>query len=199
MPVGNDVVDLLDRDARPGALHPRFDQRVFTLAERAWIESQALPDRLRWTLWAAKESAFKAARKLDAEVPFHPRRFVARLTDHDHIEVVHRAAGRFRVWVEEARDWIHAVALPAGDASGPPATAVTLVEPDAIAAPCPGERARELARRAVAPLLAMDPDEIRVVLRDRIPHLSNAGRILPVDLSLSHHGRVVACAWAGED
>ncbi|HSR41207.1 MAG TPA: hypothetical protein VLL48_03525, partial [Longimicrobiales bacterium] len=159
---------------------------------------RALPERLRWTLWAAKESAFKAARKLDPGVPFHPRSFAARLAGDDRIEVVHRAAGRFRVWVEDARDWIHTVAAPVAEAATPPKWALELVEVGSARSGGPGEGARDLARRAVAPLLSIDPAELSVVLRDRIPHLSRAGSILPVDLSLSHHGRVVACAWAGK-
>ena len=74
MLVGNDVVDLHDSESRPGALHPRFDVRVFTPDEREALSAAAYP--LRWTLWAAKESAYKVAKKLDPTVRFLPRDFV---------------------------------------------------------------------------------------------------------------------------
>ena len=32
--VGNDIVDLRDRDSDPATLHPRFDERVFAPHER---------------------------------------------------------------------------------------------------------------------------------------------------------------------
>jgi phosphopantetheinyl transferase (holo-ACP synthase) len=55
--VGNDVVDLRDPENQPEAIHPRFDDRVFTWAERARILAAGSPHRMRWVLWAAKESA----------------------------------------------------------------------------------------------------------------------------------------------
>jgi len=73
--VGNDVVDLRDPENQPGAIHPRFDERVFTPVERARLTDEATAHRTRWLMWAAKESAFKVARKLDPGVRFLPRRF----------------------------------------------------------------------------------------------------------------------------
>ena len=53
--VGNDVVDLGDAETRGGPSHPRFDARVFAPAELAALAASAAPNRLRWSLWAAKE------------------------------------------------------------------------------------------------------------------------------------------------
>lgn len=82
MRVGNDVVDLRAADNRPEAIHPRFDERVFTAAELDLLG--ACPDEgarhsLRWTLWAAKESTLKLLRKRTPELPFHPSEFEVRL------------------------------------------------------------------------------------------------------------------------
>ncbi len=74
--LGNDVVDLCDRDSHPTTLHPRFDERVFTDGERAALAASDSIGRERWRIWAAKEAAYKAARKLDARICFSPRRFV---------------------------------------------------------------------------------------------------------------------------
>jgi hypothetical protein len=180
-------------------LHPRFDLRVFTDEERWLIEAAAVPERARWALWAAKESAFKVAKKLHDEIPFHPKSFAVRWLEDARAEVRHRVAGCFQVWVEEARDWIHAVAAPAAEALARPTTAVEVVEEQAPLPGRLGEMARDLARRAVAPFFSLEAGDLTVILRDRIPHLSLRGRVLPVDLSLSHHGRVVGCAWTGDD
>ncbi len=77
--IGNDVVDLRDRDARPETLHPRFDARVFSPAERLALERSEDPDRQRWRLWSAKEAAYKLARKLDPSSTFSPSRFEVEL------------------------------------------------------------------------------------------------------------------------
>ncbi|MGH7855988.1 MAG: 4'-phosphopantetheinyl transferase family protein, partial [Candidatus Binatia bacterium] len=77
--VGNDVIDLRDPETAPGSQHPRFDARVFAPAERALLGASTDARRLRWILWAAKEAAYKVARKIDARAVFSPRRFVVDL------------------------------------------------------------------------------------------------------------------------
>ncbi|MHB8770731.1 MAG: 4'-phosphopantetheinyl transferase family protein [Syntrophales bacterium] len=58
--MGNDVVDLHDPDNRGKSGDDRFLARVFTAEERGLIARAADPDRLLWSLWAAKEAAYKA-------------------------------------------------------------------------------------------------------------------------------------------
>ena len=109
MLVGNDVVDLLDPENQQEAIHPRFDERVFTPVERAWLANEATAHRTRWRMWAAKESAFKVARKLDPGVRFLPRRFSVQLKGNAQA-VVRYAVGRFDVSFSGADDWVHAIA-----------------------------------------------------------------------------------------
>ena len=73
--LGNDVIDLRDPETWPGACHPRFDRRVFTPAECATIAASPRPAMTRWVHWAAKESAYKAARRQRPATIFAPRRF----------------------------------------------------------------------------------------------------------------------------
>lgn len=195
MPIGNDVVDLRDPETGPGAVHSRFDQRVFTPEEREWVRSAPLSQRIRWSFWAAKESAFKAARKLDPGVPFHPRRFVVKPLEEGRAEVVHRTAGRFKVWLEEAHGWVHAAATAFEEEFSPPRWALSLLGEDELEHSDASRKVRELARRTMAPLLAMDPSDLRIVLVDGIPALRREREALPLDISLSHHGRMLACAW----
>ena len=79
--VGNDVVDLRDPESAPETLHPRFDTRVFSEAERAAIAASPDAARLRWKLWAAKEAAYKLARKISPTTIFAPARFEVALGD----------------------------------------------------------------------------------------------------------------------
>lgn len=93
--LGNDVVDLLDVDARPETFHRRFDARVYTPGERERIAAAAgaegsatfdgsdRPDTaaahaLRWAHWAAKEAAYKLLRQRDPAFVFSPIRLEAR-------------------------------------------------------------------------------------------------------------------------
>jgi phosphopantetheinyl transferase (holo-ACP synthase) len=191
--VGNDVVDLTDAETREGARHPRFDARVFAPGERRKLAAAGPETPLRWALWAAKEAAYKVARRRDPACTFSPALFV--------VELDARLAGRVRhggavypVRVTLNRDWVHAVATAprralAGIAAG--------VHPlgDAAAGATPGLAARRFAIAELAPQLGDDPASLSIHSRERIPRLRR--RSGPAaDLSLSHHGRFVAYACA---
>ena len=178
--LGNDVVDLADAVGR----HPRFDARVFATTEQALI---AADPRLRGVLWAAKESAYKAARKEDSRTTFSPSRFVVYLDDARRATVT---AGdrRFTVELAHGDGWVHAVARGAGD---PPASVCAAVE-----ALAPGaDESHAVRRLALATIERVTGIAGLEVVRDgRVPSLSASGRPVAADLSLSHHGRVVAFA-----
>lgn len=213
MLVGNDIVDLHDPWSQPRAIHDRFDSRAFTPGERARIRASRCAHRLRWSMWAAKESAFKVARKLDREVRFFPREFAVRMLDDTRAEVSH-GVGRFSVWLERADGWLHALAVPVADAAtgyrsgvhggaageDPMGACARVGRVGVEGSGARGDRAsvrvRELARSAVGSVMNISPTEIEIVTEEGIPTLRRRDERLPVDLSLSHHGRFVACAWA---
>lgn len=187
--VGNDVVDLTDPETDAAGLNPRFDARVFTTDERRRLDSAADPHTLRWTLWAAKESAYKVIKRLHPDTVFAHRRFVTELAE-DGNGVVHHDRLRCRVASRRQGSSIHAVAT-AGPGHGELLTAVGRVEPGHD----PGLAVRALATAAVARHLAVEPASVRVERgRDRIPMLTVGGRVLG-HISLSHHGAVAAFAW----
>ncbi|MCZ6727625.1 MAG: 4'-phosphopantetheinyl transferase superfamily protein [Acidobacteria bacterium] len=192
MPVGNDVVDLGHPLCQPDAIHPRFDSRAFTTSELALLRASTRAHRMRWSLWAAKESAFKACRKLDPRVRFLPRDFAVHLSG-ERAEVVHRS-GRFDVWLDQTDRWVHALASQTGDKPGSRVGGDPSALPDA-AEETSSERVRKLARSALGALLNIAPDELRIVSEDRIPRAQWRGEPVPFDLSLSHDGRFAACAW----
>jgi hypothetical protein len=188
--LGNDVIDFGDPDTRPGALHPRWDERVFAARERAALAASALPERLRWALWGAKEAAYKLARKLDPKTVFAPSRFEvaldAQLRGH-----VAWPGGAARVAVLEAKACLHALAWDgATDEARILHGFARTTGPDPAAA---SAAARELAERETERRLGLGAGTLRVHKRGRVPRLlhTDGGAF---DLSLSHHGAVVAFA-----
>ena len=189
--LGDDVVDLGDPDAAPGAVHPRFDARVFAAPEREWLAASGRPSRARWWLWAAKEAAYKRARRLDPALPFHPRSFVVELDATARRGRVCGPGGEAQVRLARAGDALHAVAFGAGDDEARIAWGVAALAQGAD----PSLAARALATARVAARLGARAQALRVERRDRIPALRLPdGRALA--LSLSHHGRFVAFAGA---
>ncbi len=73
--IGNDLVDLRAREAAGKSGDARFVKRVFTAREAALIAGSASPDTALWMLWAAKEAAYKVARKLAPDVIFAHSRY----------------------------------------------------------------------------------------------------------------------------
>lgn len=192
MPVGNDVVDIRHPLCQPDAIHPRFDTRTFSAREIGLLAATDRVHQMRWSLWAAKESAFKALRKLDSQVRFIPRDFEVILGDA-RAEVTHRLA-RFSVWLDHTDQWVHALASQAdrkpdfrldGDSSADPGS-----EEEGLR-----ERARLLANSAISAFFDIVQSEIEIISVDRIPQALHRGESLPFDLSLSHDGRFVSCAW----
>jgi hypothetical protein len=182
--IGNDVVDLSDPETAREALHPRFDARVFSPAERARLEAALDPARLRWALWAAKEAAYKAARRLDPTLPFHPRRFAV------EDEAVWHGGRAFPVRVCETRGALHALAAADGRALESASAAVAEVQEGTA----PGAVARALALAAAARLLGVGRSALAVGREGRVPVLLLDGAPCGALLSLSHHGRFAAFA-----
>ena len=183
--LGNDVVDLRDPETRDR--HPGFDARVFTPHERATLEASDDPHVMRQRLWAAKESAYKAARRGDRRVFFSPVRFEVTLRDPERGHVEH-ASGRYEVRIARSGDCLHAVACRGAD---PDASERAIAE---IAACPPGRAARRLALRALAPALGVEAADLGIGRRERIPTLELRGAPTGIPLTLSHHGRFAAFA-----
>ena len=185
--VGNDVVDLADLEVSNGPAHPRFDTRDFAPAERRALAAEGAPNRSRWTMWAAKEAAYKLAVKRNPNVIFAASRFVVTFDQALHGEVKH-PGGRVAVTLATRDDAVHAVAR---DTAAP--EIVTGLASWAGATDASGA-VRRLAVRDVAARLGVPMSDLQIGRRGRIPTLSMRGSNQHLDLSLSHHGRYLAFA-----
>jgi hypothetical protein len=195
--VGNDLVDLSDSDSDPATRHPRFDARVFSASELSAL--RAAPDRnlLRWSLWAAKEAAYKVARKLDPSAIFSPARFIVELEDPGSGRVSHGARS-YCVRIRSIERIVHAIARPAHESADPVVVGMRRLGEGENRGPEGLSRAvRELVVERLAPRLAVQPEELAIRRSGRIPQLWLRAARLPIDLSLSHHGSAVGFAAAG--
>lgn len=196
--IGNDIVDIGDAECLPGARHTRFDARVFCPSELTLLGDSADPDRTRWMLWAAKESAYKAARRLDPRIVFAPSRFVVELRG-DGRGTVTAGGLRFCIDLVATREYIHAVAYLNAVVAARSCAAVARLDSPGHSPDQPSVAARRLAVATLAEVLEVAPSEL-AISRDghdgRMPALHLRGALGPIALSLSHHGRFVAFACA---
>ena len=188
--IGNDVVDLGDSEVQAAGRHPRWDARVFSPPELEALRASGAPNRLRWIFWAAKEAAYKVARKLDRRIVFSPPRFQVRLdaTLRGHVR---HPGGTLPVMVNEAQGRLHAIASDEVPDASELLEQVIAWDGDAVLA---GKALRARVRRELATHFALPAEELEIDRIGRIPVVRVAGRPLDVDLSLSHHGGFVAFA-----
>ncbi|MBU0505643.1 4'-phosphopantetheinyl transferase superfamily protein [bacterium] len=73
--IGNDIVDLHLDQCKDKSKDLRFLNRVFAEKEIKQIQESKNPDRILWSFWAAKETAYKVAKKLDPNTVFSHNKF----------------------------------------------------------------------------------------------------------------------------
>jgi phosphopantetheinyl transferase (holo-ACP synthase) len=190
--IGNDVVDLGDPAIAAHHRRARFVARVCGADERRRLAVAADPRRLLWSLFAAKEAAYKVWVRRAPLVLAHRRFEVAA----DLASVGHGDA-TLALRVDGDARHVHAVAWD-GDAPGLSGVAEIAAGVDA------GVAARWLLCAAVAPHLGCAAHQLRV---DRPPlpggwtgagppRLLRGAAVVGVDVSLSHDGAFVAYATA---
>lgn len=186
--IGNDVVDLTDPGIARHHENRRFVERVCSEAERPRVTTASD----LWSLFAAKEAAYKALVKMGCSPGFGHR---ALGVAPDFASVAWKDR-RLALVVAVAFDYVHAVAWTTG-----PEPLSRVVKADGP----PGgesERARAVLRNLLATALGCAPGAIEVV-RDPIPgswdgygppRVTRAGAPIDADVSLSHDGPFVAAA-----
>jgi len=118
----------------------RLLKRVLTAAERLLVQISTDPDRMLWSLWAAKEAAYKALVRDQGALAFSPVEFEVIPEPTRNAATVRRGAWSVPVHWHQGPDHVHAVA-----SSGP---TVALVERR------PGETEESLHVRDLALRLA---------------------------------------------
>jgi phosphopantetheinyl transferase (holo-ACP synthase) len=191
------VIDLGDRPAVTARHRQRFIERVCAPSERAllekWGQASFSSEQLLWSLFAAKEAAFKVVCKLGPTPVFAHRKFVVAAD----LKSVTFGAWTLRLAIEADAERVHAVAatfdpLPLGHVERIAAGA------DESAA------ARALLKASVARALGHPVEKLEVVRAPDAsrwdglgaPRLLLKGQPLALDVSLSHEGRFVACVFA---
>lgn len=210
--IGNDVVDLEDPDTRPETFRPRFDQRVFDPSERRAIARDGDPHARRWAHWAAKEAGYKLCRQAVEAFVFTPSRLVARFDSVESEEggrIIRRGSlalpralapglDHLELRSDETSERVHVLAAPPGADWDAIVSSIELAE----SGDDPSARVRSAACGAIARDLGIDEDRVSIGRRGdpraggaaKIPTVLIDGARSGLSLSLSHHGRFVACA-----
>jgi len=208
-------VDLTNPQARGKNRDTRFIDRVFSEDERQQILNCSEPDFLLWSLWAGKETGYKAICKANADVTSAPRRYEVKLDipekivreDESFISgVVETPYDPVFIRIFAGNDYIHCIGI--AGRSGAINSVIRGVQkikkmqegeirhsPNAASV-----RVRELAKRKISSHLKQDIEDIDI-LRLKGPRglgspiVSIKGNKAVVDISLSHDGNFVSYAF----
>lgn len=208
-------MDLTDPQARGKSRDTRFIDRVFSEGERQQILNCSEPDFLLWSLWAGKETGYKAICKANADVTSAPRRYEVKLDIPEKIVkedrsfmsgVVETPYDPVFIRIFAGNGYIHCIGI--AGRSGAINSVIRGVQkikkmqggeirysPDAASV-----RVRELAKRRISSHLKQDIEDIDI-LRLKGPHglgppiVSIKGNKAVADISLSHDGNFVSYAF----
>lgn len=215
--VGNDIVDLTDTTSKKKSGNIRFLDRVFTPDEQKVILSSPLPDLKLWSLWAAKEAAYKAISKACPGIPSIPRLFSVYMENGASAErnigkltfslsnkgFVLTPAGKCWIQVDYRHTHIHCIAFTDLPENLIFSWRVHYLFPDRQKSSSQESEAVRLASRLhLSGLLAEKFEDLEISRRKNgaslmPPRIFSRGRPLDVDISLSHDGIFVAhaCMW----
>jgi phosphopantetheine--protein transferase-like protein len=208
--VGNDIVDLKNPEAMGKSADTRFVQRILNPDEQQIVLNSDHADRLLWSFWAAKESAYKAVSKSFPDVSSAPRRYPVILDSGKASGtlsgIVDTPHGAVVVKLNFNEDFVHCIGT-----SGPEDSLKSIIygmdriSPEKI----PGvdsisEKeslfARNLAKKHIASCLQVNEQDVQIIRhkkQNRIdpPMIYTNGKKKNMDLSLSHDGRFGAFAF----
>jgi len=108
--LGNDLVWLADPANQGRSGDTRLLGRVLTPAERLLVQISTEPDRMLWSLWAAKEAAYKAWVRERGTLRFSPVEFQVVPEPTRNAATVRRGEWWVPVRWHQAPDHVHAVA-----------------------------------------------------------------------------------------
>jgi len=187
--VGNDIIDLGEPAILLHHRWERFIDRVCTPGERRALNRAQEPKLYLWSLFAAKEAAFKLVVKRLGPVPFAHRSFVVR----DDLHAVDYRGASYPLRIDVGSGWVHALA-----GTGAPVAFRVRQRSGAQSS----QAARQLLGELAAPILGCEPASLCVARAyapeywDALapPVLLRSGKPARLDISLSHDGPFVAAA-----
>lgn len=221
--LGNDLVDLRDRDSLGVLENERFLRRVFTEFERETIFSNNDKEAFRraWLLWAAKEASYKALKQISPNAVFSPIAFEVDLaggvtnypgckflldTFIEPGEYVHVMALLPHEWREAGGGGKIGAASRGFEGVISKVDLIEEVQGRAVAAGLQkggvSEATRYFCLETARPHLGTQSGELTLEKYRRpgelrgVPRFCLDGEPLPVRLSASHHGRYCAVAFS---
>jgi hypothetical protein len=183
----------------------RYLKKILTGVEIEIVQKAADPDLTLWSFWVCKETAYKVLKKFSAGIVFRPRCWSVKFNRPDDRPVTGEVVipGEKSIFVRTcfSDDYVHCIG--AGELFAldkiiwdvdilPQAGAGTDVDPSAFAR---DRLLRRLADTYSLNIVGMDIGRDKQGRELQPPYLYLDGKKAAFDISLSHDGKFVACAF----
>lgn len=109
--IGNDIVDLTHPDIRNKHLDERFINRILAAKEKLMLKASSNPKLLLWTLWSGKEAAYKVLKKLIPDMIFSHSKIIVEVGNKKDQGIVHFGDYLLSIIWANTREWIHSLAI----------------------------------------------------------------------------------------
>jgi len=210
-------VDLNTPEARGKSSDARFVKKVLTPDEQRAVRRSSCSDRLLWTFWAAKETAYKAVSKKYPDISSAPSRYDVVLDLAENMSsitnwtpgLVHTPKGPVPVRVMHHAEYVHCIGGYSRSGNldsmewGIGGIDLRSVSDDFMHSFSERESfiVRRLAASKIAEILRCRPEDIFITRQTHCktqdpPKVYVQGRPADLDISLSHDGRFAAFAIA---
>jgi len=179
--------------------------RVFTPGERRKILESSDPDRMLWSLWAGKETAYKAVRRRSPSVSSAPARYEVHLPgEGSHVPelgTVDTPSGPVSVRFFITNDYIHCLGAATDDEIDTIIWDIRKIPRTCFSPDDESAFVREMAKRSIAGYVCEPPEAVGIFRPKGCqglapPVVRIAGCTSAVTLSMSHDGRYAACAFS---
>ncbi len=179
--------------------------RVFTPGERQKILESSDPDRMLWSLWTGKETAYKALRRYVPSVSPAPARYEVHLPDEGshgpESGTVDTPLGTLSVRFLITNDYIHCLGAATDKVIDDVIWNVRNIPLTCFSPHDESDFVREIAKRSIAGYVCEPPEAVGIFRPKGCeglapPEVRIAGSTSAVTLSMSHDGRYAAFAFS---
>jgi len=179
--------------------------RVFTSDEPQAILNSSNPDMVLWSLWAGKETGYKAVRKHYPSVSSAPQRYEVQLScTGDHVPesgTVHTPCGPVSIRFFITGDYVHCIGATTDEEVGSIVWDVQKIPRTRSLPDYESAFVRRMTKRIISLSMDRDPETIDIIRSEGKrglgpPLACIKGGPPSIDISMSHDGRFAACAFS---
>jgi phosphopantetheinyl transferase (holo-ACP synthase) len=187
--IGNDIVDLDIVLKENKATNLRYLNKICTENEIKTIQSSIDPNITLWRIWTIKEAAYKIINKSNGIRAYFPKKIETVFLSETEAEV-NSPWGKISVVTIPSNDhYIHSIA---SISDNPFFAGVEKVYPESN----PSESVRMFCLQDLVNKMNLESSvSLQIKTENNIPFVYLNEDKLPVNLSLSHHGRFVAWSF----